>query len=218
MIDITLFIDEYMSKLNKTFGERIYFVGLQGSYSRGEATEASDVDIVVILDEVTASDIKCYDTMLNSMSHRELLCGFISGKREIMNWEAGDLFQLYHDTKPIRGNLDELAVLIDEAAVRKAIKTGVCNIYHGCAHNMLYDKSDDILKGLYKAASFVLQAICFKQTGRYIIKQKDLIAALSSDDRKIAETFMLLKQGGAVDFTVMSDELFTWAGQMLADF
>ncbi len=33
-----------------------YFVGLQGSYGRGEATESSDIDIVVILDELTEFD------------------------------------------------------------------------------------------------------------------------------------------------------------------
>ena len=40
---------------------------------------------------------------------------------------------------------------------------------------MLYDKSEYILKGLYKAASFVVQAIYFKQTGHYIRQQSELL-------------------------------------------
>lgn len=41
-----------MQRLNKSFRDRVWFVGLQGSYGRGEATETSDIDIVVILDEL----------------------------------------------------------------------------------------------------------------------------------------------------------------------
>ena len=159
MIDIKKWIDDFSKALYNNFGNRVWFVGLQGSYGRGEATEASDIDMVVILDEVTALDISLYNTMLDSLPHRKLICGFLSGKEEILNWEPSDLFQFYYDTKPIKGSLDDLLPLIDEKAVTKAIKAGVCNIYHGCVHNMLYDKNEDILKGLYKSASFVIQAI-----------------------------------------------------------
>ena len=32
--------------VRKEFGERVFFLGLQGSYRRGEATEQSDIDVV----------------------------------------------------------------------------------------------------------------------------------------------------------------------------
>ena len=51
---------EYFGELRKIFGNRIWFVGLQGSYGRNEATEQSDIDAVVILDKVTLEDIKAY--------------------------------------------------------------------------------------------------------------------------------------------------------------
>ena len=50
MIDITNWMQYFTQKLNETFENRVWFVGLQGSYARGEATETSDIDIVVILD------------------------------------------------------------------------------------------------------------------------------------------------------------------------
>ncbi len=168
MIDIDIWMKYFLKALDETFKQRVWFVGIQGSYARGEATENSDIDMVVILDELTINDLQIYDRMLDTLSYRELICGFLSGKGELMNWDAADLFQFYYDTKPIKGSLDDLLVLIDDTALNRAIKTGVCNIYHGCVHNMLYDKSEDILKGLYKAASFVVQAIYFKQTGHYI--------------------------------------------------
>ena len=217
MIDITVWMQNFLQSLNKTFPNRVWFVGLQGSYGRGEATNTSDIDIVVILDELSAMDIQTYNNMLDTMSHRELICGFLSGKKEIMNWEPSDLFQFCHDTTPIKGSLDEVMAVIDESAVNRAIKIGACNIYHGCVHNMLHEKSEDILQGLYKSASFVVQAIAFKQTGNYISHQKELLQVVSSNEQVIVETFMNLKNGETVDFNLMSETLFAWSKKWISE-
>ena len=217
MIDVTTWMHNFLQTLNETFVNRVWFVGLQGSYGRGEATETSDIDIVVILDELSAMDIQTYHDMLDTMSHRELICGFLSGKKEIMNWEPSDLFQFCHDTTPIKGNLDKVMAVIDESAVNRAIKIGACNIFHGCVHNMLYEKSEDILRGLYKSASFVVQAIAFKQTGNYISRQKELLQVVSFNERVIVETFLNLKNGGTIDFNLMSETLFTWSKKWISE-
>ena len=52
MIDIRAWMDKFLEALNDTFKDRVWFVGLQGSYGRGEATETSDIDVVVIIDEL----------------------------------------------------------------------------------------------------------------------------------------------------------------------
>lgn len=215
MIDIDIWMKYFLKALDETFKQRVWFVGIQGSYARGEATENSDIDMVVILDELTINDLQIYDRMLDTLSYRELICGFLSGKGELMNWDAADLFQFYYDTKPIKGSLDDLLVLIDDTALNRAIKTGVCNIYHGCVHNILYDKSEDILKGLYKAASFVVQAIYFKQTGHYIRQQSELLEIVLSEERIIVDTFLTIKNGGVIDFKEMSNILFTWSQKWL---
>ena len=98
-----------------------------------------------------------------------------------------------------------------------AIKIGACNIYHGCVHNMLVDKSDDILRGLYKSASFVVQAIAFKRTAKYIKHQSELRNIVSNDERVIVDTFLNLKNGGMVDFNLMSETLFDWSKKWIAD-
>ena len=216
-MEITTWIDDFLKALNKDFGNRVWFVGLQGSYGRGEATETSDIDVVVILDELSAFDIQAYNAMLDTLPARKLMCGFLSGKDELFNWEPSDLFQFYYDTTPIKGSLDELLSVIDEAAVERAIKIGACNIYHGCVHNMLHEKSEDILRGLYKSASFVVQAIAFKQTGKYIKHQKDLLGAVSADEREIIDTFLKLKNGDAVEFPKMSQALFSWAQKWIEE-
>ena len=211
MIDISFWTDKFLQALNENFNERVWFMGLQGSYSRGEATDSSDIDVVVILDKLTPFDIKSYNSMLDTLPNRDLICGFISGKDELFNWEPSDLFQFYYDTKPIKGSLDELLSLIDDSAVERAIKIGACNIFHSCVHNMLHEKSEELLKGLYKSASFVVQAIAFKETGKYINHQNDLLSVVSLDEQNIINTFLKLKNGENCNFNKMSEDLFLWS-------
>ena len=217
MIDITAWMKNFLQTLDETFENRVWFVGLQGSHGRGEATETSDIDIVVILDELAAMDIQTYNAMLDTLSNRELICGFLSGKNEILNWEPSDLFQFCNDTTPIKGSLDEVMAVVDESAVNRTIKIGVCNIFHGCVHNMLHEKSEDILRGLYKSASFVVQAIVFKQTGRYIKHQEEWLTVARLNEQAIINTFLSLKNGGTVEFTLMSETLFTWAKKWIVE-
>ena len=215
MIEISSWLDKFLVALDKAFGERIWFVGLQGSYARNEATNSSDIDVVVILDELTSCDIEKYGNMLNGLDNRELICGFISGKSEIFGWEPSDLFQFYYDTKAIKGSLDALLPLLDEDAIKGAIKTGACNIYHGCVHNMLHEKSEEILKGLYKSASFTVQARVFLQAGKYVRYLKELVLVSSHEDKEIIEMLMQIKNGATVDFNIASDLLFNWARALI---
>lgn len=217
MLDITVWMKNFQQTLNETFGNRVWFVGLQGSYGRGEAMETSDIDIVVILDELSAMDIRTYNAMLDTLPNREMICGFLSGKDDIMNWEPSDLFQFYYDTTPMKGSLDELLAVIDDSSVNRAIKIGACNIFHGCVHNMLYEKSEDILRGLYKSASFIVQAIAFKQTGNYIRHQKELLQVVSADEQTIVSNFLNLKKGGMVEFDLMSETLLIWSKKWIAE-
>ncbi len=42
-------LENFVEEIKKGFGERIEFIGLQGSHGRGEASKESDIDVVVIL-------------------------------------------------------------------------------------------------------------------------------------------------------------------------
>ncbi len=216
MIEIKTWITSFLQALQKNFGSRVWFVGLQGSYARGEAKENSDIDLVVILDKLSYTDIRKYNEMLDMLQHRELICGFLSGKTELLNWEVSELFQFYYDTKPIHGSLDVLLKNINSDSINKAIKTGVCNIYHGCVHNMLYEKNNDILYILYKSASFVIQAICFQKTGKYVSHLKELIKNVDESERNILEIFMNIKNNSKINFEEMSEMLFNWSERKLS--
>ena len=101
--------------------------------------------------------------------------------------------------------------------MQRAISLGVCSIYHGCVHNLLYEKSEHVLKNLYKSASFVVQAICYRQTGRYIRHQKELLEVVSPEEQAIVASFLALKNGEHVDFQLFSEILFTWAQRWITN-
>ena len=69
-----------MEAVQVQFGPRVWFIGLQGSFGRGEATAESDLDVVLILDAVSAADLRAYSAMLDRLPERERVCGFVSGK------------------------------------------------------------------------------------------------------------------------------------------
>lgn len=208
----------YLVKLKALFGTRLLFVGLQGSYGCSEATDSSDIDVVVILDHATSKDLKAYGAMLDTLPNREKMCGFISGRQELINWERSDLFQFCHDTMPIFGNIDFLLPLIGKEDVRRAIRIGACNIYHMCGHNMVHEKSAEILKALYKSAAFTIQAVYYDQTGTYIKRKAELIPVLQPQERDILQTRIMLKERPNVtqaEFENLSELLFNWAAGLI---
>ncbi|MEA4895282.1 MAG: nucleotidyltransferase domain-containing protein [Oscillospiraceae bacterium] len=220
-VDIDIWIQQYLSKLKDLFGSRLAFVGLQGSYGRGEAINSSDIDMVVILDHTEPEDLKEYATMLDSFPNREKICGFISGLQELKNWERSDLFQFYYDTTPILGQIDFLPKLIGEEDVRRAIRIGVCNIYHMCGHNMVYERDSKVLKALYKSAVFTIHAISYLQMGTYRKRETELLPVLQQPERKILEAAIAIKQQTdltQVDFDRLSEQLFLWASRLITEY
>lgn len=217
MVDIKSWVNIFTEKVEQTFANRVWFIGLQGSYGRGEATDSSDIDVVVILDDLRINDLKIYRDMLDTLPNRDLVCGFLSGKDELLNWETSDLFQFYYDTVPIKGTLDALLEKIDRQAVKRAILIGACNIYHALVHNFVHEKSDDVLRSLYKSAVFVIQAVWFYETGKYIKSKSELQNAINPPSA-VLETAQALKSGKRVAFEQMSESLLNWAKAIIVGY
>ena len=170
-MEITKWMDSFADTVRQAFGERVYCIGLQGSRARGEATADSDIDVVVILDEWREADWPRYEAVLNGLPERDKICGFVSGRAELLAWEPSELFGFYYDTKPWYGDLEELKTRFHMADARRAVRIGACGIYHACAHNRLHEKSEEMLRGLYKSAFFTLRADYFCRTGKFIRKK-----------------------------------------------
>lgn len=213
-------MEKYISAVQNQFHDRIWFLGLQGSYGRGEATVQSDIDVVLILDSVSAEDLDIYSKMLDTFPNRDKVCGFVSGKNELLSWEPSDLFQFYYDTTPILGSLDELLNNIHEEDIRRAIRIGACNVYHMCVHNLVHEKSEDILKSLYKSASFTLQAIGFLNTGRYEKKKAQLLPLLNDINELVLKIGIELKNKEKLsrqELRDYSELLLDWASKWICE-
>ncbi len=186
MINIKEWLDSATEKLHRNFNSRLLFIGLQGSYNRGEATLESDIDLVVILDELDFEDLKTYRLIIDSLPQKDRACGFISGKNEIQRWSKSDLFQFFYDTKPLFGRLEDIIKPPKREEIEQGIKSGFENIYHGAVHSFVHsDNYIEDLQNLYKMTFFVLQAKYFIQTNKYIKTKKELLNTLSGEDKEI---------------------------------
>ena len=118
-------------------------------------------------------------------------------------------------TRNIIGSLEDLLALVQCKDVQRAVRDGLCSVYHGAVHNLLYEKSTDVLKALYKSAVFTVQAIVFLESGRYVHRHKDLLQAAGAPEQKIVHTALALRRGADIDFTTTSQDLLLWAQSRL---
>ncbi len=218
MIDIENWMKSYVAVVQNAFGSRVRFIGLQGSYGRKEATDTSDIDVVCILDRLELEDLTAYDEAVSTLPHRELLCGFVSGWEELMHWQCADLFSFYYDTTPIYGDMHPLLERIDGEAIRRSIHISACNLYHMCVHNILHEKSSEILQGLYKEAAFVIRALCFTRTGKYCRLKSDLFRAAPTQEGEILSIGDSLKKGDSVDFLLCSQRMLEWSSALIMQY
>ncbi len=184
--DIETWLQELTKKLFDTFSDRIKFVGLQGSYKRGEASNNSDVDIVIILDKLNFEDLQEYRAIIQSMPEAQKACGFISGEKEIYNWPKHDLFQLANDTVSLYGDLNDFIPIIKRNDILDSIKISTANLYHQMNHAFVFeDKDINVLKQGYKTAFFILQAIYYAENSEYVGSKSELLLRLNSEDKEI---------------------------------
>ena len=211
---IQTWMDSFTRAVQNTLGPRVRFIGLQGSRGRCESTETSDIDVVVILDQFSYTDLKAYEETINALPDRELICGFISGAGELQNWDKADLFQFYHDTTPYLGDLNDIISVPTREDAIHAMHLGACNIYHMCVHNAIHEKSPEILQSLYKSARFVLQAKHYAETGHYLRTKAALFAHLTGTDLEIME--YLAHGDFSESFDQLSQTLMAWAGEIIS--
>ncbi|HWP21105.1 MAG TPA: nucleotidyltransferase domain-containing protein [Candidatus Cryosericum sp.] len=212
--------ERFVRAVESAFGARIVCAGIQGSRARGEATPSSDIDTVLILDELTIEDLSVYRALLQTLPDAGLICGFVSGKAELACWEPYELVSFYFDTLPLRGDLEFLRPNLTAEAARMAVHSGACGIYHACCHNVLFDRSAEALLSLYKAAFFVLRAKAFFETGEFFRREDELLQRLCAADRAVlVRRAALAKQApNEKKLAEESDLLLQWSGALIREY
>ena len=91
MVEIDGYMERLIGLLQAQFGGLLLFVGLQGSYLRGEATEDSDIDAMVILSKLSPEMLRRYRRVIKTAGYEELSCGFICGREEMKSWNRFEI-------------------------------------------------------------------------------------------------------------------------------
>jgi len=211
MLRIDTYIDELIGLLKQNFSSRLLYVGLQGSYLRGEADENSDIDIVVILDRLSIQDMDTYRNIISESGDKS--CGFICGESDIKNWNPCEICQLIHTTKDYYGRLSELVPTYTAEDERTYIKISLDNMYHELCHRYIHDSREKNIIKLpctYKFVFFILQNIHFQNTGDYILTKQELLSQLPEEDKRVLLKAMELKNKKEYDFDEYFSALFKW--------
>lgn len=217
--DIKSWMETLTEKLRAYFQDGLLFVGLQGSYHRGEAHGDSDIDAVVILSEVTIDALTAYRRILQELPESHLSCGFISGKRELMNWPKHELFQFARDTEAFYGELAPLLPDIGRQDIIDGVRNGASALYHSCCHTAVHSGQDlRALRGMYKSAFFILQSLHYLQSGAYIATKRELLPLLPETERQILLAGMdwaAEEQAAAADPDRCFSQLLQWSASIL---
>lgn len=147
MFRIDEYIDELIDTLNNAFGERLVYVGLQGSYLRNEETKDSDIDIMAVIDNLSVEDLKTYQKALISVGNFEKSCGFICGKSDLEHWNPLEVCHLLNTTKDYYGELKNLVPTYTIEDERNYVKFSLNNLYHAICHRYIHaDRQDNVSK------------------------------------------------------------------------
>lgn len=196
MVDIKIWMEELADRLEERFGPRLLFLGLQGSYGRGEANEESDIDVVAVLDRAELSDLDAYRAIVRKMPEGEKACGFLCGAQELKNWPKYDLLAVVRDTRDVRGSLADLLPSFCRDDLAEAAAIGASGLYHAAVHTYLYADRENwhgFLKEAHKSAFFTLRALHELRTGENVRAKRDLLPLLSGDEREILAYSLSLK-------------------------
>lgn len=215
--DVRNWLDELSAKLKARFKDRLEFIGLQGSFRRGEGGPESDIDAVVILDELDAADLEAYRSIIKSMPLSDKACGFICAKRDLINWFRPDLFQLLHDTQPLYGSIDRVLELISERDAAGAVRMGASNLYHAACHSYVFEDGRSRLPSLLKQAFFTLQAVVYLKDGVYLSDKAEMSARLRGLDAQVLKAVAAKDAAdkGGDDVTQYYDMLIRWCQELL---
>ncbi len=213
---IRQWMERFAALLIQNFGGRIRFVGLQGSCARGENTDDSDIDVVVLFDAADTETLLRYRTLIDALPERARICGFVSGVETLARWSRTDLVSFYYDTVPFFGRLDAIVRPPDRLDALQAAHAGACAIYHACCHNLLHARDEGALAGAYKAARFVLAQLVFARSGVYPADRTALLERLTTPERAVleaAEDVWAEPDGAALDR--LSARLIDWSAGVI---
>ena len=217
-MNIEKYIENLIELLIQRFGQRLLYVGLQGSYSRAEATSDSDIDIMVVIDNLSISDLDCYRNAIQTLPHYDKSCGFICSKTDLINWNPLELCHLLHTTNDYYGTLCNMIPEYSRHDVLNFIKMSVNNLYHEICHRYIHCRDmHDIqhLTGAYKGVFFILQNLYYLTHGHFVSTKAELLEYLDGKNRTVLQRSLELNSGMVCELSESFELLFIWCQETL---
>ena len=218
MIDYKNYIEQLTKMLQEGIGDRLIYVGLQGSYLRGEANENSDIDIMVVIDGLKVSDMDLYRNTIDRLEEVEKSCGFIVGKEEMAHWNPLEICPLLHTTKDYYGTLKDLVPDYTEQDVWHFVNMSVNNLFHEICHRYIHrsrERNQAALPGSYKGVFFILQNLHFLEQGEFLQTKQELLAVLIGKNKQVLAKALELGKGEPYDFEEAYELLFSWCQETI---
>ena len=219
MIRIEEYIDGLTDILADAFGERLVYIGLQGSYLRNEATENSDIDIMAVIDDISVEDLDTYRQALVSIGNFDKSCGFICGRADLSHWNPLELCHLLNTTKDYYGELKNLVPAYTMEDERNYVKFSLNNLYHEICHRYIHaDREHNIsrLPVTCKSVFYIVQHLHYLRTGNFVPKKRELLECVQDEDKAVLELSISLRNDDGYDFDRAFSLLFRWCQSALA--
>jgi len=219
MYDVVAYMEELILRLKREFGNQLIYVGLQGSYLRGEMTDESDIDPMVVLERLSAEELKRYRRIVNQMDHPEKSCGFICGREQLANWNPMEIMHLLHSTKDFYGKLMRFVPASTHEDAVNYCRIGLNNLYHFLCHRYIHSDAQhnaDKLPGDYKMAFFLLQDLHYLRTGNFIQSTILLSESLKGEEQKILRRHLAFRNGAKCELEADFELLFNWCSKTMA--
>lgn len=202
-VDFSRWKTAYLEAVTRAFGSRIVCAGVQGSRARGEAREGSDIDTVLILDELTATDLDAYRALIQHLPNSDLACGFVSGREALLHWDAGELVNFYFDTLCLLGDLEFLRPRLTREAARRSVHQAASGLYHALCHASVFEAEQLDACAFAKGLFFLLRAKYFAEGGAFPIRLIDLMPLVNGEERALllpltCETYPALNRDAAL--------------------
>ncbi len=210
MFDLDKYLADLMLNCRSAFGERLLYMGLQGSWLRGEAHENSDIDIMVILDGFSVRDMDTYRGILKEIGFYDQSCGFICGKDEMKRWNPLEVCQLCHTTKDLLGVLTDYLPSATREDEIHYVKLSLGNLYHELCHRYIHadrEKNAAMFCCTCKSVFYLIQNLHFLESGHFSLSRKELKEAVAKEDRTALE---MTELPDGYNFDQVFTFLFAW--------
>ncbi len=213
-INIGAWIEELVLRLQEEFGGRLKLVGLQGSRTRGEAREGSDIDAVVVVENLAPDDLAAYRSVIASMPHHEAACGFISSPELLVAWPRHDVFNLVKDTQVTFGSFAFMDAEFTAEDAQLSARVGASEIYHAVTHELVFAEGflRDTVDACVKAAFFVMRAAHYARTGEYPASRAAMKELADERERMLLDAY---DNPQAFETEALAEALIAWSQEVM---